>query len=444
MEPQTVNAGARLDAVQVGRFHYHVLCLIGLGMFLDAFDIYLAGGVLGSLLKTGWSTLAQNALFVSLTFVGMMIGAFAAGILGDHFGRRATCQINLAVFGLASFAAALAPDMDWLIFFRFVMGIGLGAEVAIGFAIIAEFVPARSRGRWVGAASLIANSALFIASVAGLWIIPNYGWRPMFMIVAVGAAILAYFRRAMPESPRWLERKGRLVEAEALLQRIEAGSPRAGEPAAASEPAAPRHHSITVLFRREVIGRTVLGAFFNITLGICLYGLITWMPTFFISEGLSIAASLLFTTVMSLGGPAGALLGLLLADHLDRRPMMMSLPILAAALALIYPAMTEPAGLMFVGFALVTTIYTWITFGQIFVAESFDTASRLRGTGFSSMSGRLTTALVQFPIIAIFGFGGVSAVVGVVAAFLAAFSTLFFFVGIETRRKSLEAVAPAL
>ncbi|MBN4679051.1 MFS transporter, partial [Pandoraea nosoerga] len=107
------------------------LALIGAGMFLDAFDLYLAGGVLGAVLKDGWSTLELNAAFVSATFVGMTIGAWLSGILGDRFGRRFSYQMNLAIFGLASIAAAFAPNMMVLIVLRFIIGIGLGAEIVV-------------------------------------------------------------------------------------------------------------------------------------------------------------------------------------------------------------------------------------------------------------------------------------------------------------------------
>ncbi len=128
-----VNAGARLDRLPICSFHWRILALIGAGMFLDAFDIYLAGGVLGAVLKEGWSTLDLNAAFVSSTFLGMTIGAWLSGILGDRFGRRFSYQVNLAMFGLASIAAAFAPSMYVLIGLRFIIGIGLGAEIVVGY-----------------------------------------------------------------------------------------------------------------------------------------------------------------------------------------------------------------------------------------------------------------------------------------------------------------------
>ena len=113
----TVNAGGRLDRLPVGPFHYRVMWLIGIGMFFDGFDIYVAGTVLASTLKSGFSTIGQNAIFVSVTFIGMMIGSFLTGFLGDRYGRRFTYQANLLIFGFASLAAAFAPSMTVLIGF---------------------------------------------------------------------------------------------------------------------------------------------------------------------------------------------------------------------------------------------------------------------------------------------------------------------------------------
>src|SRR5947209_16871961 len=102
--PASVNAGPRLDRLPISSFHRRVFWLIGAGMFFDGYDLYVGTTVLGATLQSGFSTLPQNAWFVSLTFFGMTIGSFIAGFLGDHFGRRFTYQFNLMIFGLASLA----------------------------------------------------------------------------------------------------------------------------------------------------------------------------------------------------------------------------------------------------------------------------------------------------------------------------------------------------
>ncbi len=205
----TVNAGGRLDRLPIGPFHRRIMMLIGIGMFFDGFDIYIAGIVLGSTVKTGFSTLAQNALFVSGTFLGMMIGSFLTGFLGDRYGRRFTYQANLLVFGLASLAAAFAPSMEILIICRFIMGIGLGAENVVGYSTLTEFVPAKSRGKWLGFMAVFVVTGLPAASLLGYLIVPEFGWRAMFVVGGIGALIVWQIRKSLPESPRWLEARGR-------------------------------------------------------------------------------------------------------------------------------------------------------------------------------------------------------------------------------------------
>jgi len=441
-------AGQRLDALQVGRFHYRIVVLVSIGLFLDGFDVYLAGGVLGSLVNDGWSTLELNARFVSATFLGMLLGALAAGIVGDCYGRRFSYQVNLAIFGLASLAAAAAPDMTWLIVMRFVMGLGLGAELAIGYATISEFVPAHSRGRWVAISSLIANFSLFASALLGYLLIPTLGWRPMFLIVGLGAVALWFARKSMPESPRWLESKGRFEEADAILRQAEveclpAGRvPGVAHVAEASAVLPSKAPSILVLFGPNVLWRTALAVMINVSLGFANYGLVAWLPTFFVKQGLSVASSLQFTMVMSLGGPVGAFIGYLLADRAGRRKVMVVAPLASAVLALIYPHMSQPALLMLVGFCLVSSIFVWLTIGYLVQTELFPTEYRLRGTGFCSMVGRLATASVQFAVVWAFQFGGVDAVVTMVAVVLTTLACMFLFGGIETRQKSLEALEP--
>jgi putative MFS transporter len=84
-----------------------------------------------------------------------------------------------------------------------------------------EFVPPDTRGRWLAFMSFVVVFGLPATALLGLLIIPNYGWRPMFVICGLGSLVVWYLRRSLPESPRWLETQGRTAEAEALMQAIE-------------------------------------------------------------------------------------------------------------------------------------------------------------------------------------------------------------------------------
>ena len=263
--------------------------LIGIGMFFDGFDIYLAGTVLGVTLKTGFSTLPQNALFISATFVGMMLGSFATGFLGDRYGRRFTYQFNLLVFGIASLAAAFAPNMAVLIACRFVMGFGLGAENVVGYSTMTEFVPAKTRGKWLGLMAVCVVTGLPVSLLVASLVVPEFGWRAMFVIGGIGALIVWYMRKSLPESPRWLEAVGRTEEAEALMQSIEREAAQGQPlPAPAAAAATVRHRGdLATLFTAPLLSRMIVGAVCLITINTLLYGFVTWLPVFFIKQGLT-------------------------------------------------------------------------------------------------------------------------------------------------------------
>src|ERR1700686_4420850 len=258
----TANAGARLDRLPISSFHRRIMWLIGAGMFFDGFDIYIVATVLGATLKSGFSTMGQNAQFVSATFLGMMLGSFLTGFLGDRYGRRFTYQANLGIFGLASIAAAFAPSMGTLIALRGIMGLGLGAEIVVGFSTMTEFVPPQTRGKWLGAISISVVPSLPISALLGTLLIPRFGWRLMFLVGGVGALVVWYLRKALPESPRWLESVGRVAEAEAILKAIESevaleGGPLPAPPAAAPVPPS---RSLSTLFHPPLLARMVVGS----------------------------------------------------------------------------------------------------------------------------------------------------------------------------------------
>jgi MFS transporter, putative metabolite:H+ symporter len=442
---QTANAGPRLDRLPPSGFHYRILGLIGGGMFLDAFEIYLQGAVLAALLGIGWSTPAQNANFISVTFAGMVVGAWFAGILGDRYGRRFSYQANLLIFGLASLAGAAAPSMEWLIAARFVMGIGLGAEIVVGYVTIAEFVPPSSRGRWGSALAVITNSSLFVSALIARLVIPSVGWRWMFVIVGIGALIVWQLRKRMPESPRWLEAHGHNDEADRLLTEIEAEVERSTgrklEPAAAQ--AAFRSSNtadkLSELFSGSMIRRTITGSVILITLNTAIYGFIAFLPSFMVRQGLTITTSLTYTTVMSFGGPVGALIGMWLADRIGRKPCMIIFSLLAICFGAIYPNLSDPNYVTIEGFALVTSIYVLVGVAwSLYVPELFPTVIRMRGAGFCNTLGRFFTILTPQITTLLFAWAGVTAVISYVVALLLLQVIVVLAFGVETKQVSLE------
>jgi putative MFS transporter len=434
----SVQTGARLDRLPISGFHKRIFWLIGAGMFFDGYDLYVGTNVLGSTVSTHFSTLGQNAQFVSLTFVGMTIGSLAAGFLGDAFGRRFTYQVNLLIFGLASLAAAFAPSMEWLIAARFVMGLGLGAEIVVGYSTLTEFVPPQVRGRWLSFMALIVVSGLPATTILGSLIIPVFGWRPMFVIAAIGALIVWYLRKALPESPRWLESKGRVAEAEALVSEIERECGVSGAPLPA---AALKARLVTAreLFGPVLLPRLVLGSIVLIVINTLIFGFVTWLPTFFVQQGITLTRSFAYTVMISLAAPIGCAIGAFLSDRVGRRPTIIGGSLAAILFGALYPFMKEPALIVATGFCLLLAIYILVAllYG-VYTPELFPTEVRLRANGICNMLGRGATIISPFIVVALFKNYGVSGVTSFMIGLLILQIAAVWFWGIEPARRGLE------
>lgn len=445
---ETVNAGLRLDRLPITRFHRRVFALVGIGMFLDGFDIYLAAVVLGATLQSGFATMEQSALFVASTFVGMMLGSLIAGFVGDRYGRSVTYQINLALFGVASLAAGFAPSMEWLIFFRFLMGLGLGAENVVGYSALTEFIPARSRGKWLGILAMLVTLGLPTSILLGTYVIPAHGWRVMFFIGGVGGLLVWWIRKSLPESPRWLEAVGRRYEAEVLLKGVEdeATAGKATLPPLPAEVAGPAvSRDTSSLFRAPLLGRIIIGSITLIIINAVVHGFVTWLPTFFIRQGMTLQSAFNFSLVMSIGAPVGAILAAFAADKLGRKPTVALACLVAIVIGYLYPGVKDPMLLPVVGFGLTAAIFVLyaLLFG-IYIPEMFPTEVRLRAAGVCNTFGRGMTIATPFIVIMLFDTNGIAGVIWAMSALLGVLALVVVVFGLEPRQRSLEDMTTAI
>jgi len=442
------DVGRKLDALPLGRFHYRLTGLIVGGLFVDQFDNYITGGVLGAAIKEGWSTMSANALFISAGTAGMTIGSIAAGWIGDRYGRRFSFQMNLLIFGLFSFAAAASPTMGWLTVARFLMGLGMGAEFVIAYTMLSEFVPPRTRGRWQASMAVISNGAVFISSLCGFIIIPQYGWRWVFVIAGVAAIVVWLLRKSLPESPRWLESKGRTAEAERVLGDIvhELGLKEAPAVGAAPAPApAAADVPFSALFAPPILRRTLL-AVILMTMGLTVsYGYTNWLPTFFIKQGMSLNTSIGFTVIMSLGGTLGALIAFAAGDKVDRKPSLTVVGICALVFGILFAQGQSVLWINIFGLLLLCSLFAFTTLSiAVYMPELFATEYRARGAGVAFTCARIGIVVTPFPIVWAFDFGGLNAVTTMFSVFLVIALVALWTLGVETRAKSLEETAPTL
>ena len=283
---------ARLNRLPPTRTHRQATVIAGIGSFFDLFDIFLAG-VLGTVLTQQF---ALDRLWLpaalSSAFVGMFIGATVLGRFADRFGRRTAFLLNLGIYSAFTLAGAFSVNATMLIVFRFLAGIGIGAELTLVDAYLSELLPARLRGRYTAWAYTLGFVGVPAAGLLGRILVPREpfgidGWRWLFVIGSLGAVIVWFLRTRLPESPRWLESVGRTAEAEAIVERMEkeAGAgllPPMQTPLAVTGASRP---GLSVLVSGEYRSRVLMLGVFHVFQTIGYYGFGTLVPLVLASKG---------------------------------------------------------------------------------------------------------------------------------------------------------------
>jgi putative MFS transporter len=442
------NIGARLDRLPISKWHYNVLVLMGLGLFIDSFDNYMGGVILADLVKSGWSNNYLNATFASATMGGLFLGSLFAGFAGDHLGRKFAYQINLLIFGFAAIAAAFSTDMIMLIAFRGLMGFGLGAELVVGFGTFPEFVPARVRGKWVSFLSLIANVAPPIAIVTAYFVIPSFGWRAMFGIGGVAALIVWALRHGLPESPRWYESRGEIAKADEILTKVERDTEREMgiklapvEDNPSSVEQVVKKVSFLQLFKGVLLKRTIVASAVLVAMNTIVYTVINWVPTIFVQSGISVTKSTGMMALIMIGAPLGVFISSQVVDQFPRKKMAVVLLLAIGLLGYVYSLQRSAEAIVIVGFVLTVINYVFTCFAcSVYVPELWPTEARMRGMGFANAVGRASAVFSPYGVAWLLSnYGSIAVFIGL-GIVLTVIAIIVSTLGVETRNKSLEEI----
>jgi MFS family permease len=220
---------ARLDALPWSRWHTRVVVALGITWMLDGLEVTVVGSLGPALQRTDALGLSATEIgWAGSAYVGgAVLGALFFGRLADRLGRKPLFLATLAVYLVATLLTALTFDFRSFVICRALTGFGIGGEYAAINSAIDELIPARVRGFvdlaingsfWVGAA---AGAGLSIVLLEPGRFGPDVGWRLAFAFGSVLTIAILLVRRHLPESPRWLMTRGRIAEAEAIVQRIE-------------------------------------------------------------------------------------------------------------------------------------------------------------------------------------------------------------------------------
>lgn len=439
----------RLDRIPFSRLHKRLLVAGGCGYMFDGLDISVIAFVLPALkLEWGLSS-AEIGLLAAASQAGGLIGAALAGWLGDRFGRRQVMMWALGLFSIASLGCAFAPGWYWFLVLRTLTGFGTSAETAIVSPYLAEFAGPSFRGRFLGSLMGFFSFGFLLAGLLAISIIPLHadGWRIALIITGLPVFVLLWWRRVLPESPRWLQGRGRTAEAEAIVERIERDYeakhgplPIPEQPSASLAHAASPSSSADVPQRIQWRSHAVMFANW-FAMGFCYYAFITWIPSMLVERGMSMDRSFAFTMTMFAAQVPGYFTAAWLNDIIGRRMVIASYMLLAALFAC--GVAFAQSDMTMLACAVALSFFMNGAYAGLYpyTAEIYPTAIRARALGSLLAISRL--AAVASPIAVgfaypAFGFFGVFAPCAVLLLIAGAAVQLF---GPHTRGVSLEDVA---
>ena len=467
---QTVEAyvAQTMDEAPMGPIHWWVLALVSSGLFFDVLDFTIFGALVPDLLKSGFVTGAQVPWIGSVTVAGLFVGSLGQGEFTDRFGRKAVYQFNLLLFGLATIIAALPPmpslgfnpGYNWLLFFRFLAGVGLGAEQPLCYAYVTEYSPKRIRGRLTA----------FMQFIGGAWPWPlgvllvlafrdSIGWRGIWIIIGIGALVIFVLRFSLPESPRWLATHGQGQRALDILQRM--GLRTVPLNTLATDAASSAHSDPFGVVLSRYPGRIIAGmvcfyAFFSIALGLG-----AWLPNILVERGFTIAKSLNSIFWITLAFPIASAFMMFSLEYFGRKPTAVVAFILTGIFGLWWANVPSTPQVVSIGF--IFQIYTIIqpeTFvlvigfimifftqlagnsATIFISEVFPTNARASGFGLCAAAGRVGAFVAIPSILWIKNGWGLNAVFIAMAVMVAIAAFAVTRVGPEAKGLALDEIAP--
>ena len=386
-----------IDDAPLNGFHIRVAAYTTGGLFIDGYIL----GMIGIALALLGPQLGLGSVWIGLigasALAGIFIGAPVFGWLTDKVGRQTMYVADLLVFLIASILQFFVEGALALFLLRLVMGIAIGADYAIGGALLSEFLPKKQRGRLLACLNAVFTVGFVAAYVAGYFMqdIGPEAWRWMLASSAIPAALILLLRLGTPESPRWLLSKGRVDEARSVVKEyihpdadiddlIEEQNQR-GEDAG---------------YRRLLSGdlrkRTAFAGMFWFCQVVPYFAIFTFLPV--ILGSLEITGRFTSEILLNLFLLAGAIVGVLIMDLLPRRTFVIGsfviLAVVGAILGVFSDAPTPVILILFAIFAFVISAAADLE--SVYPVEVFPTEYRSSGVGLAAGISRIGAAIGTF------------------------------------------------
>lgn len=433
---------AAVDRLGLGPFQWRLLAICGLTWAADAMEVLLMGFALpGVSAAFGLERGSPQATgLLTATFAGMFVGALFWGWLADRIGRRAVFLTTVALGVVFGLAGAFAPSVGWLALARFLTGFAIGGTLPVDYAMMAEFVPARWRGRFL--VYLESFWAVGTVAVAGLawWLStlfdPAEGWRWLLALAALPGLVGLLARLGVPDSPRSLLARGQHAAARAALARVaRANGTALPELPLQAPPPAPRV-SPAALLAGALRRRTVLLALVWFGLSLGYYGIFTWLPSYLRAGGMDLGAVYRTTLLLALAQVPGYLLAAYLVERVGRRGTLAGFLAVSSVAAFLFLLAGTPGAVL--GTSALLSFALLGAWGALYAytPELFPTPLRTTGMGFVSSMARLAS-LLSPSLGALLLTGQLAVALGLFAACFALAALCAWLIGVETRGQQL-------
>lgn len=369
-----------------------------LGEGLDGYDLGIIAVVLPLITQELGMTPVWSGLVAASTLIGIFFGSPLVGWLSDRIGRRTLFTIDIACFVVLGLLQAVVTEPWQLFVVRFLLGVAVGAEYALGSSLLSEFAPSVGRGRRVAGMLVTWYVGYLVSVVVAFALVDLFGvsWRWVLATSVVPALVCVVARLGLPESPRWLMGRGRVDEARAVADRYLGGEAYFREEEVEGEHGQVTAGGLRKLFARDVRGRTIFVCVFFAANVAPYFAIFTFAPEVFTSLGVTneAASTILANTIAAIG----AVVGMLTIERVGRRTQLIT-PywIMAVALLIVGLWSGAPSAVIvacFAAFAFFNALQGNLT--AVYPVEVFPTELRSTGVGVSVAFSRIGAAAGTF------------------------------------------------
>ncbi|MBE6185225.1 MFS transporter [Heyndrickxia ginsengihumi] len=417
--------GSRLDSLAIGSGHKKATILIGVGLFFEMYELFLSG-VLSSVLGEKFHiSEGIMPLLLGSSFLGMFVGAIFLSRVADRYGRKKAFLFNFAIYSFFTLLIAFSPNVECIILFRFLAGLGLGAQPALCDTYLSEIIPTDKRGKYIAWAYTLSFLAVPIEGFIARALVPLSplgfeGWRWVFLIGAVGAIVVFFQMKNLPESPRWLASVGRFKEAESILAKLDTSS----QVSAALESSAKdfmktvqvaKPYSYAVVFQRKFVKRTVMLYILQIFQTVGYFGFGTLAPLVLAAKGYTITHSLEFVALSFIGYPLGSLFSVPLIERIDRKWLVCLSAFCMGLFGILFGIGNSSTTIILYGFLYTLFSNVFSNSFHVLQAEIFPTDIRASATGIAYSLSRIMSGLMPFMLLPVLQQYGATTVFVIVA-----------------------------